>query len=970
MDIANELKNILKGEVHTGNTSIILYSTDASAYSEKPLGVVYPQDTEDIGKVIKFCHKHKIPIIPRAAGTSLAGQVVGSGLVMDISKHLNKIIEVNTEEQWVRVEPGVVLDELNAYLKSYGLFFGPETSTSNRCNMGGMVGNNSCGTHSIIYGSTRDHTLEIKGFLSNGDKAVFSSLTKDEFAAKCGENSFEGTIYRKINKILSSEDNRNEIEKEFPHKDIHRRNTGYALDYLIKSEPFDADTAPFNMCNLLAGSEGTLFFSTEIKLHLVPLPPEAKGLVCVHLHSLEDAFKANVIALEFKPAAVELMDKTIMDLTKGNITQRKNRFFVEGDPEALLLVELYSDSIEDIERRAKAMQEAMQARGYGYSFPVLYGGDIGKVWALRKAGLGILSNMPGDNLPVPVIEDTAVRPKDVPDYMAEINNMLKRYNKDCVYYAHIGSGELHLRPVLNMKKKEDVQQFHDIARDTAAIVKKYRGSLSGEHGDGRLRGQFISFMVGEHNYSLFKEVKRAFDPNNIFNPGKITDTPPMNSSLRYRESEAEVVKNPLFDWSETLGVVRAAERCNGSGDCRKSHLIGGTMCPSYMGTRDERNTTRARSNMLREFFNGSITADRLGFDEVKEVLDLCLSCKACKSECPSSVDMTKLKAEFLNLYHSKYGVPLRSRLIGALPAVNRLASLLPGVTNAVFRSRLLSGLITKFIGFSTERELPLLSKTTLTRWYRKHDKSEQKMGKILNLFADEFTNYNDSHIGIKTILLLEKLGYNVVVPKIKESGRTYLSKGILGRAKVLANENVKLLSDVVTRESPLVGIEPSAILTFRDEYPSLVTPQLKEEAEKIAACSFTIEEFLNSENEKGNIDKSLFVKDEKRIKFHGHCYQKSLSETKYTKNILEIPENYSAEEIPSGCCGMAGAFGYEKEHYDLSMKIGELVLFPEVRKTGEETLLAASGTSCRHHIKHGTDRESLHPVEVLFEALA
>ncbi len=970
MDIANELKNILKGEVHTDNTSIILYSTDASAYSEKPLGVIYPQDTEDIGKVIKFCHKHKIPIIPRAAGTSLAGQVIGSGLVMDISKHLNKIIEVNTEEQWVRVEPGVVLDELNAYLKSYGLFFGPETSTSNRCNMGGMIGNNSCGTHSIIYGSTRDHTLEIKGFLSNGDKAVFSSLTKDEFAAKCGENSFEGTIYRKINKILSSEDNRNEIEKEFPHKDIHRRTTGYALDYLMKSEPFDADTAPFNMCNLLAGSEGTLFFSTEIKLHLVPLPPEAKGLVCVHLHSLEDAFKANVIALEFNPAAVELMDKTIMDLTKGNITQRKNRFFVEGDPEALLLVELYSDSIEDIERRAKAMQEAMLARGYGYSFPVLYGGDIGKVWALRKAGLGILSNMPGDDLPVPVIEDTAVRPKDVPDYMAEINNMLKRYNKDCVYYAHIGSGELHLRPVLNMKKEEDVQLFHDIARDTAAIVKKYRGSLSGEHGDGRLRGQFISFMVGEHNYSLFKEVKRAFDPNNIFNPGKITDTPPMNSSLRYRESEAEVVKNPLFDWSETLGVVRAAERCNGSGDCRKSHLIGGTMCPSYMGTRDERNTTRARSNMLREFFNGSITADRLGFDEVKEVLDLCLSCKACKSECPSSVDMTKLKAEFLNLYHSKYGVPLRSRLIGALPAVNRLASLFPGVTNAVFRSRLLSGLITKFIGFSTERELPLLSKTTLTRWYRKHDKSEQKMGKTLNLFADEFTNYNDSHIGIKTILLLEKLGYNVVVPKIKESGRTYLSKGILGRAKVLANENVKLLSDVVTGESPLVGIEPSAILTFRDEYPSLVTPQLKEEAEKIAACSFTIEEFLNSENEKGNIDKSLFVKDEKIIKFHGHCYQKSLSETKYTKNILEIPENYNAEEIPSGCCGMAGAFGYEKEHYDLSMKVGELVLFPEVRKTGEETLLAASGTSCRHHIKHGTDRESLHPVEVLFEALA
>ncbi len=969
VDITSELKKIFKGEVYTDSTSVVLYSTDASAYSERPLGVVYPKDVDDIGAVITFCYNHKISIIPRAAGTSLAGQVVGNGLVVDISKHLNKIIEVNREERWVRVEPGVVLDELNAYLKSFGLFFGPETSTSNRCNMGGMVGNNSCGSHSIIYGSTRDHTLEIKGFLSNGDRAVFSSLTKEQFDAKCKEDSFEGGVYQKINEILSSEGNRKEIEKEFPHKEIHRRNTGYALDYLMKSEPFVGGSEPFNMCNLLAGSEGTLFFSTEIKLNLVPLPPEEKGLVCVHLYSLEDAFKANIIALEFNPVAIELMDKTIMDLTKDNITQRKNRFFVDGNPEALLLVEFYSDSKEDINQRAKAMQEAMLAKGYGYSFPVLYGSDIGKVWALRKAGLGVLSNMPGDDLPVPVIEDTAVRPIDVPDYMADINVMLKKYNKECVYYAHIGSGELHIRPVLNMKREGDVKLFHDIAKDTATIVKKYRGSLSGEHGDGRLRGQFISFMVGEHNYSLFKDVKKAFDPNNIFNPGKITDTPPMNSSLRYKESEKDVVENPLFDWSETLGVVRAAERCNGSGDCRKSHLIGGTMCPSYMGTRDERNTTRARSNMLREFFNGSITTDKLGFDEVKEVLDLCLSCKACKSECPSSVDMTKLKAEFLNLYHSKYGVPMRSRLIGALPAVNRLASLLPGVTNAVFRSHLLSGIITRSIGFSTKRELPLLSKTTLTRWYRKHRTPEQKQGRTLYLFADEFTNYNDSHIGIKTILLLEKLGYNVIVPKIKESGRTYLSKGILARAKVLANENVKLLSGVISEETPLIGVEPSAILTFRDEYPSLVTKELKKEADKIATCSFTIEEFLNGENEKGNIDKSLFVKDEKKIKFHGHCYQKSLSETKYTKNILEIPENYSAEEIPSGCCGMAGAFGYEKEHYELSMKVGELVLFPEVRKTDQGTLIAASGTSCRHHIKHGAERESLHPVEVLFDAI-
>ncbi len=965
--LLEKLGDMIKGEIQLDETSKILYSTDASAYSERPLGVVFPEDEKDIREVILFCSKNNIPLIPRAAGTSLAGQVVGSGLVVDISRKLNRILEVNVEEKWVRVQPGVVLDELNKYLKPFGLFFGPETSTSSRCNMGGMLGNNSCGTHSLIYGSTRDHTLEIKGFLSNGDEVVFGELTKDEFEKKCNTGTLEGRIYKKVNEILSSKENRKNIEKEFPRKDIHRRNTGYALDLLLDSEPFGGE-GKFNMCRLLAGSEGTLVFTTEIKLNLVSLPPEHKGLVCVHLSKLEDAFKANIIALKFDPVAIEMMDKTIMDLTKGNITQAKNRFFVQGDPAALLLVEFYGESKEEIAGRAVEMEKAMRDAGYGYAFPVLYGNDISKVWALRKAGLGVLSNVPGDDLPVPVIEDTAVHPDDLPEYMAEISSMLKKYDKECVYYAHIGSGEIHLRPVLNMKRKEDVQMFHDIAHDTAVIVKKYRGSLSGEHGDGRLRGQFIPLMVGEHNYGLFKEIKKTFDPDGIFNPGKITDTPRMNTHLRYKESSGDVILNPLFDWSKTLGVVRAAERCNGSGDCRKSHLIGGTMCPSYMGTRRERNTTRARANMLREFYNGTIPADKLGFDEVKEVLDLCLSCKACKSECPSSVDMTKLKAEFMNLYHSKYGIPFRSRLIGALPSLNRIAAVVPGLVNSVYKSKLLSGMIVGLIGFSSKRELPLMSKTTLSKWYSRH-KGQEGNGKTVFLFADEFTNFNESHIGVKTVLLLEKLGYKVVIPKLKESGRTYLSKGIVGKAKKLADENVKLLAGKITEDTPLVGIEPSAILTFRDEYPELVGHGQKAEAEKIAKNTFTIEEFLFFENEKGNIDSSLFTAEEKKVKFHGHCYQKSLSETKYTKSILEIPQNYTAEEIPSGCCGMAGAFGYEKEHYDLSMKIGELVLFPEVRKTEDSTVLAAAGTSCRHHIKHGTDRDSQHPVEVLYDAL-
>ena len=666
-----ELKALIKGDLLFDETSLQVYSTDASAYSERPLGIALPRDVKDVASIVKFAAQYKIPIIPRTAGTSLAGQVVGAGLIVDVGRFMNKILEVNVDERWVRVEPGVVLDELNQHLKQFGLFFGPETSTSSRCMIGGMVGNNSCGAHSLIYGSTRDHTLELKGFLSNGDEVHFKPLQKWEFESKCRQEDYEGEIYSQLRDLLTKKENRKSIRKEYPHPEIHRRNTGYALDILMESLPFSEETKPFNVCKLIAGSEGTLMFATEIKLNLIDIPPKEKGLVCVHLNSLEDALKANLIALQFNPGAIELMDKTIMDLTKDNPLQNKNRFFVQGDPEALLLVEFARDSKEEIDELADRLTQALKEKDFGYAYPVLHGKEIGKVWSLRKAGLGVLSNMPGDDLPVPVIEDTAVRPEDLPDYIADIKKVLEKYGKECVYYAHIGTGELHLRPVLNMKQHEDVQMFHDIALDVAHIVKKYRGSLSGEHGDGRLRGEFIPLMVGDHNYELFKQVKGIFDPTGILNPGKITDTPRMNTSLRYKVVNKEVISSPLFDWSKTKGMVRAAERCNGSGDCRKSHLIGGTMCPSYMGSHDERQTTRARANMLREFFTGNLPHTKLGFDEVKSVLDLCLSCKACKTECPSNVDMTKLKAEFLNEYHHRFGTPLRNKLIGRTPLMNR-----------------------------------------------------------------------------------------------------------------------------------------------------------------------------------------------------------------------------------------------------------------------------------------------------------
>jgi len=963
----DELKKHIKGDLFLDDTTRTLYSTDASAYFEKPIGVARPRDVRDVESIIRFAHQHNLALIPRTAGTSLAGQVVGSGLVVDVGRYMHKVLELNVEEKWVRVEPGVVLDELNQYLEPYGLFFGPETSTSNRCMMGGMVGNNSCGAHSILYGSTRDHTLELQGFLCDGQAVTFRALQKWEFEKKCRKESLEGSIYRSVRDILTNKENRKAIRKEFPHPDIHRRNTGYALDLLLDAIPFKEEGADFNMCKLLAGSEGTLVFTTEIKLNLVDLPPKEKGLVCVHLQSIKDALVANLVALKFKPGAVELMDKTIMDLTKDNPLQLKNRFFVEGDPGALLLVEFARHTRQEIEEAAAGMIAAMKEQGYGYSYPVLYGSDINKVWALRKAGLGVLANMPGDDRPVPVIEDAAVLPANVPAFIEDIDAMLDKYGKACVYYAHIGSGELHLRPVLNMKKDEDVELFYKIAEDTAHIVKKYRGSLSGEHGDGRLRGQFIPLMVGDHNYDLFKQVKHIFDPKGLFNPGKITDTPVMNTALRYKKGPKEIIKSPLFNWESTMGLVRAAEKCSGSGDCRKTHEIGGTMCPSYMGTRDEIHSTRGRANMLREFFAGTIPPDKMGYDEVKSVLDLCLSCKACKTECPSSVDMTKLKAEFLHHHHQQFGVPFRSRMIAFLPSLNKFFTPFSYLYNIGIHFSLVRRINDHWFGISKKRNLPKLSRYSLRNWYRKHKRSGE--GPKVLLLADEFTNYNDAEVGVEAILLLEKLGYQVVIPDHFESGRTYLSKGLLKQAQKIAGKNIKALMGYLQEDVQLVGVEPSAILTFRDEYPELVVPALKEPALKLAARAKTFEEFISAEFEKGNISPDAFTKDEQRIRFHAHCYQKALSDTSLTKKVLEIPENYSAEEISSGCCGMAGAFGYEKEHYDVSMKIGELVLFPDVRKHKDDVLISAPGTSCRHQIMDGTDVEAFHPAHILYKAL-
>ncbi len=975
MDITSKLEELslsLKGELLADAISRDIYSTDASVYKEKPIAVVYPRDADDIKAVVNFCSLNKVGLTIRAAGTSLAGQVVGSGIIADISKYMNAIIAIDAAEKWVRVQPGVVLDELNMKLKPLGLFFGPETSTSNRCNIGGMVGNNACGSHSLVYGSTREHLLEVKCILSDGSDCTFRDVSKSEFDDLAACDSLEGAIYRNIRAILSDEANIRSIAEGFPDPSIKRRNTGYCLDILADTGIFSKSSAkPFNLSKLLAGSEGTLAIATEIKLALVPLPLPEKALVCVHLVNRNDAFHANLVALKHNPVAVEMMDDRILRLAETNLSQRNNRFFISGEPGAILIIEFTGETAQITLDKCTALIEDMKEKGFGYSYPIVRGENIPKVWELRKAGLGTLSNMRGDFRPVSLIEDTAVKPHDLPAYMEELNALLAKHGKEAVLHAHIGTGELHVRPILNLKDESDVVLFRKIGLETALLVKKYRGSLSGEHGDGRLRGEFIPLILGEHNFRLLEDVKRAWDPENILNPGIIVNNKPMNTFLRYDAGTQVIEPKTILDFSSTDGIIRAAEKCNGSADCRKSVIIGGIMCPSYMATGDERLSTRARANIIRQYLSTTQSGSNWDHPEIYEILDLCLSCKGCKIECPSGVDIAKMKAEFLQHWYDKHGIPIRSRLIAYITSIYSLGSVFPSVFNFLIASPIIGGAVKRLTGFAARRSIPALYRITLSRWLKRNLKKLNPDNPISEvcLFIDEFTNFNDTETGISAVRLLTSLNYRVIIVKHSISGRTFISKGLLRKAAEIAKKNILALSPLSERGIPVVGVEPSAILGFRDEYPDLLRGNLREKALNMARMAMTIDEFIASEFAAGRIRRESFSDAPGEVLVHIHCQQKATGSTISTITALSIPSGITVREIPSGCCGMAGSFGYEKEHFDLSNKIGELVLFPEVRSAESETIISAPGTSCRHHIYDGTGRRAVHPVQVLHNML-
>lgn len=948
-----------------------LYATDASVYREKPLGVALPRHREDLDAILAWARQEQVPIIPRTAGTSLAGQVVGSGLILDFSRHFDKVLEIRPEERLAVVQPGVIRDELNRQLLPHGLHFGPNTSTANRCMIGGMVGNNSCGSTSIVYGSTRDRLQALEVLLSDGSPARFEALSPEAWNRALLLPGREGQLYRHIQALLSRPDVVAEIQRRYPKPAIHRRNTGYALDILLDMHPFRPDGAAFNFSRLLAGSEGTLALTHSITLQLDPLPPPHHVLVCAHYHRMRDMTADVVTAMQHPLHACECMDKTVLDCTRASREQRQNRFFLEGDPAAILIMECRGHTPAEAEAAAAQLIADLQRQGGGYAFPLVHPPQTARVWALRAAGLGVLANLPGDAKAVACIEDTAVALEDLPDYIEELDQLICGFGQRAAYFAHAGAGEMHVRPILDLKKARDQQLFRDITAAVADLVHRYQGSFSGEHGDGRLRGSFLPRLYGEQIYQWFTELKAVWDPDQLLNPGKITAVPPMLDHLRYAPDQPTRPFATTLNFEDAGGILRLAERCNGSGDCRKLPSAGGTMCPSYQVTRLEKDSPRGRANALREYLTHS-EGNPFAEPALAEVMDLCLSCKGCTRECPSGVDISLLKAEWQHQRHLAMGIPLRTRIIGQLERWNRLAALAPGLANGLLGQAPLRRLLHGLLGLHPQRALPRWNPQTFRRWFKKtgrHQPLRQPRKGSIWLLADEFTQHYDLPAGQAAVELLQGLGYDVQIPPLHDSGRTALSKGLLHRASQLARANIDALAPLVSARQPLVGLEPSALLGLRDEYPRLARPDQEEKARHLANHSLLLEEFLYREATAGHIRALDFDELPRKIWLHGHCHQKALSEQSQAAFLLALPAGHQVDILSSGCCGMAGSFGYEREHYDTSMAVGELTLFPAIRDLPADAVIAASGHSCRHQIADGTGRTARHVAEILRDAL-
>ena len=947
-DLEKRLVESVEGDVRFDRLSRILYSTDASLYQIEPIGVFLPKSRSDVIAAIQIANEMSIPVIPRGGGTGLAGQTLGKALIIDFSKYLNQILELNIEERWVRVQPGVVLDELNAYLKPHGFHFAPDVATSSRANLGGMIANNSAGAHSIKYGKTIDHVLELEVILSDGTVCTWGEMDVEEVRARAGQKDLEGEIFREV--VRLSHTHRDEIDARYPK--ILRRVGGYNLDAFV-------DGQPFNMSRMVIGSEGTLAAVIEAKLNLEPLPA-AKALGVIQFDGLIESMRAVTPILETHPSALELIDKMILDQTKGSIELSKQRTWVEGDPHAVLVVEYYGDSQEEVDSQLDALEKLMNSAGLGYGFRrATSAKEQEDIWNIRKAGLGLLMGIVGDAKPVAFVEDAAVRPDLLPEYIEEFERIVKSHNTVAGYYAHASVGLLHIRPIVNLKSPDGVAQMKSIAEQVRDLVLKYGGSMSGEHGDGLVRSCWNEKMFGSQLYGAFKEIKHAFDPKGLMNPGKIVDAPMMTENLRigphYHAEEPET----HFDFSSQGGFARAVEMCNGVGECRKK--LVGTMCPSYMATLDEVDSTRGRANALRAAISGELEGG-LSDDAVYDALDLCLECKACKSECPSNVDMAKLKYEFIAHYYEKHGRPLRAWLFGNIETINKLGCLFAPLSNWISASAP-SRVLMQQIGIAPERTLPPFARRTFERWFRRRHgaTSDRKIA----LFADTYLNYNYPVIGEAATEVFEAAGYEVLLAEKRCCGRPMLSSGMMSEVKKNAAYNVDRLSEYVKEGYEIVGFEPSCVSMLTDDYLDLIPG---EATRRVADHSYTFESYLSKVDNEGNLDLS-FSDIQKTILVHGHCHQKALWGMGPSLDVLNLPPGYSASAIDSACCGMAGAFGYEQEHYEISLKIGEERLLKVVREASPDVEIVAAGISCREQITQTTGRKVRHPAEVLRDAL-
>ena len=949
-DLEHDLRRVVDGEVRFDKMTRLLYATDASMYRVEPVGVVIPRHAGDVQAALEIANRQNVPILPRGGGTSLNGQTVNRAIVLDFSPQMNRVLEVNEAESWARVEPGLVQDELNAHVRPLGLLFGPDTSTSNRATLGGMIGNNSGGAHSIAYGLTLEHVIELTALLADGSRAVFGEVTPEVFRQKMQARGLEGQIYREVGRI--KEQYADEIRARYPKH--WRRVCGYNLDELLKDRPL-------NMARLVVGSEGTLLTMVEAKVRLVRRPKKT-ALDVIHYRDIQEALESSQAILETGPYAVELTDKMILDLARGNIEQSQRMGFVQGDPAAILIVEYAGESDVEVKAKVEALEGRRARGGFGYASHIAYDpAEQQSIWKLRKAGLGLLLGTKGDSKPIAFIEDTAVDPKYLPEFVPRFREIMAKHGARGAYYGHCSVGCLHIRPLINLKIERGLEQVRVIAGEIFDLVLEYGGAISSEHGDGRSRSPFLERVYGPKLFQAFREFKHAFDPKNLMNPGNLVDSPGLTEHLRSGPDYKTWEPATLLDFSGQGGFAAAVEMCNGVGVCRKK--LEGTMCPSYMATRDEEHSTRGRANALRAVLSGQVPASEFRGRRLYEVMDLCLECKACKAECPSNVDMAKLKYEFLAHYYRANGLPLRNRLFGRIERLSRLGSRLAPLSNWVAGSRLNRWLMERLAGIDHRRPLPLFARETFTDWFaHRATPSAATRGEVV-LFHDTFVTYNAPQIGKAAVQLLERAGYAVKLVDKKCCGRPLISKGMLAEAKAHAAWNVEQLLPHAERGVAIVGLEPSCLLTLRDEYVDLLR---SDAARQVAKQSFLLEEFLDRERRKGL---SLpFGADGRKALLHGHCHQKALVGTGPTVAALRWA-GFDVEEVDSGCCGMAGSFGFETEHYDLSVALGNRRLAPAVKAAGPDVEVVAAGISCRQQIEHLAGRRAKHPAEVLWESL-